>query len=237
MRRLETVALSSLILLAIMASNAGAIVDPSQVTVEPGQSLADQLISNSNGGGIISGDPRFAKTPQQSRDQQKNKTDLNWTMPSTLSDTATSAKSSRTEAESTGVEQDAAAPTGESTDNASAASTVSDSGPAASAGGSWYFELNDSTKKDLAIALFQKDAYVYGAGNMKEGNNTLQVAASGSFQDGRLDLNVTSLGSIGLYRLMLDVNGDSGAGEYQAFSANGDSWRGSVEGMRTAVEE
>jgi len=62
--RFMRLSLSYLIILTFFASNVQAIVDPSQVTVQPGQSLADQLIDNSNSGGIVSGDTRFPSTPR-----------------------------------------------------------------------------------------------------------------------------------------------------------------------------
>jgi hypothetical protein len=107
----------------------------------------------------------------------------------------------------------------------------------ASVGGSWFFELNDSSKREIGLALFQNGKYVYGAGNMKEGNSTLQVAASGSIQGGTMDLDVISLGEINLYKLALDLSGDSALGDYQAFSASGDAWKGSAEGMRTTSQD
>jgi len=231
--------LSYLILFSLFASNVQAIVDPSQVTVQPGQSLADQLIDNSNGGGIVSGDTRFPSTPQKSRALQENKSSLDWTMPSTLSGGATSPKSSREEAISaSAAQQDSAA----SSSAANASSTAESELPPAetatvSVGGSWSIELNDSVIRDMALALFQSEGYVYGAGNMREGNTTLQVAASGSLSDNEMDLDIISLGTINLYKLKLELDGDSGSGDYQAFSATGETWRGNAEGLRISAQE
>lgn len=230
--------LSYLIFVSLFASNVQAIVDPSQVTVQPGQSLADQLIDNSNSGGIVSGDTRFPPTPQKSRALQENKSSLDWTMPSTLSGGATSAKSSREAAISASAAQkDSAA----SSSVANASSTAESELPPTetatiSVSGSWSFELNDSLIRDMALALFQSGEYVYGAGNMREGNTTLQVAASGSVNDNEMDLDIISLGTINLYKLKLELNEDLGSGKYLAFSATGETWSGSVEGVRISAQ-
>lgn len=231
--------LSYLIVLTLFASNVQAIVDPSQVTVQPGQSLADQLIDNSNGGGIVSGDTRFPSTPQKSRALQENKSSLDWTMPSTLSGGATSAKSSREEAVSASAAQkDSAASSSAASASSTAESELPPTQPATTViGGSWSIELNDSVIRDMALALFQSGEYVYGAGNIREGNTTLQVAASGSVSDNEMDLDIISLGTINLYKLKLELDGDFGYGNYQAFSAIGETWSGSAEGLRISAQE
>jgi hypothetical protein len=233
--------LSSLVLSLLFASNIQAILDPSQVSVGQGESLADQLLQVSNeGGGLATSDPRFPSTPQKSRELQENKSSLDWTMPSTLSTSATSAKSSRVEAESNVVSQNDTT-SQETPLVADTSSTVQSELPpessVASMGGSWSFELNDSSKRDVALALFQSGNYVYGAGNMREENSTHQLAASGSIQDETMDLDIITLGTINLYKLTLDLSGDSAVGDYQAFSASGDAWKGSAEGLRTASQE
>jgi hypothetical protein len=238
--------LSSLILSILFASNAQAILDPSEVSVGQGESLADQLLQTSNEGGVfIPSDPRFPSTPQKSRELQQNKTELNWTMPSSLAGFGSSAKSSREEAKTMTDEATLNTETTPLQETApvanTAATTESELPPSqpsvASVGGSWYFELNDSSKRDVALALFQSGNYVYGAGNMRERNSTLQVAASGSVQGETMDLDIISLGTINLYKLTLDLSGDSASGDYQVFSASGDAWKGSVEGMRIASQE
>ncbi len=69
---------------------------------------------------------------------------------------------------------------------------------------------------------------------MNDGNTTSVLAASGSLNGDKLNLDLTTLGSINLYRLTLTPNGDSASGDYQAFSANGESWTGSASGTRSA---
>jgi len=237
--------LSSVLLLGYFAANTHAIEDAGSVTLGQGESLADKLMDASNDEGVYKNDLGLAPTPQKSRELQQNKTELNWTMPSSLAGFGSSAKSSRDEAKTM---TDEAASTTETTPLQetvpvadTAATTESELPPSqpsvASVGGSWSFELNDSSKRDVALALFQSGNYVYGAGNMREGNSTLQVAASGSVQGETMDLDVISLGTINLYKLALDLSGDSAYGDYQAFSASGDAWKGSAEGLRTASQE
>jgi hypothetical protein len=45
------------------------------------------------------------------------------------------------------------------------------------------------------------------------------------------------LGTISLYKQALHLNGDSASGDYQAFSASGDTWTGSAEGLRIAPQQ
>jgi hypothetical protein len=160
-------------------------------------------------------------------------------MPSTLTGGGASAKESRTIAESSSEEaaDSAAAKVAAPAANMSTAidTELPPVQPAVTeAGGSWYFTLNDSVDRDLVLSLFQKGNDVFGAGKIKEGNNTLDVAASGAVADSTLDLNVVTINPISLYKLKLDLSEDRSAGEYQMFSASGDSWTGSAEGQKTA---
>ncbi len=178
----------------------------------------------------------FAATPQAQRELEKNKTSLDWTMPSTLTGGGSSAKESRSQAE-------AASTATEDTTTASATSTATDTElpPAqaeepkvAGVDGSWYFVLSDTVERNLAVILFQNGNEVFGAGKIKEGENTLDVTVSGSIADSALDLNVVSLGTIGLYKLKLDLSEGSASGEYQAYSSGSDTWTGSADGEKTA---
>jgi len=179
----------------------------------------------------------FAPTPQAQRELEKNKSSLDWTMPSTLTGGGSSAKNSRTLAESSG-EEAAANAAAEETAPAANTSVDTELPPAqpevANAGGNWYFALNDSVERDLALVLFQKENDVFGAGKIKEGNNTMDVTVSGTITDASLVLDVVSMNPISRYNLMLDLSGDYATGEYQAFSASGDTWKGSAEGEKTA---
>jgi len=158
-------------------------------------------------------------------------------MPSTLTGGGNSAKNSRTLAESSS-EEAAANAAAEETAPAANTSVDTELPPAqpevANAGGNWYFALNDSVERDLALVLFQKENDVFGAGKIKEGNNTMDVTVSGTITDASLVLDVVSMNPISRYNLMLDLSGDYATGEYQAFSASGDTWKGSAEGEKTA---
>jgi hypothetical protein len=95
--------------------------------------------------------------------------------------------------------------------------------------------LNDSVQRDLALTLFQKGSDLFGGGKIREGNNTLDVTVSGSSQKNETaELDITTVSTITLYKLNLNLNGDTATGDYQASSASGESWKGSVEGQKTA---
>jgi hypothetical protein len=94
--------------------------------------------------------------------------------------------------------------------------------------------MTDSVQRDLALSMFQNGRDIFGVGNIREGNSTLQVAVSGSVQDETMDIDIISLGTIGLYKLKLDLDGESATGDYQAFFTSGKSLTGSAEGLKTA---
>lgn len=170
-------------------------------------------------------------TPQEARELQKNKSTLNWTMPSTLSAGGESAKESREQAESTGEMQtspsaeEAAAPDVE----ASPAQTET-----VNVQGNWFFALNDSMARELALTLLQDEGNVYGSGRIREGNSSMDVAVSGTAAGSDLKLNLVSTSPILQYQLNLTVDQDLAAGEYRASSAGGESWIGTAEGQKTA---
>jgi hypothetical protein len=180
-----------------------------------------------------------AATPKISREIQANKSSLDWTMPSTLSGNSDSAKISRAEAQSASETTAPSTTTGAATtatDNTTA-TTDTELPPvqteAITAEGNWYFTLNDTVVRELAMALFQKGNDVYGAGKIKEGNSTLDVAVSGTIANSTMELNLVSTNPIVQYKLNLDLGLDWAAGEYQASSAAGDSWTGAAEGQKT----
>lgn len=225
--------LSSLILLACLAASGSAVQDAGTVTVSPGESLADKLIEGSSNPETYANKAGFAATPKIARELQKNKTSMNWTMPSTLTGGGKSAKESRDLADATGSEVTGSDAAQDTTTVVPIDQTELPAAPAAVVTGSWSFQLNDDSQKDIALSLFQNGDALFGTGNMREGNDTLQVAASGSLQGDDMNLDITTLGSISLYRLTLSFSGDSASGDYTAFSASGDAWTGSADGMRS----
>ncbi len=231
--------LSSLILLALFAANAQAIRDAGSVSVDHGQSLADKLIEESNTGVVYKNNDGFAPTPHAQRELDKNKTSQNWTMPSTLTGSGSSAKGSRNQADLARGETVSSAAVEETAPATSIAATNDAELPPSpqevtTVGGSWYFVLNDTVTRDLVLLLFQKGNDVFGAGKIKEGNNTLDATVSGVVADATLDVDVVTTNLISSYKLKLDLSGDYATGTYQALSANGDSWAGSAEGERAA---
>ena len=193
---------------------------------------ADQLIGGGDQGTYESNGVGPAITPQKARATEwANKTLPDFTMPSTLSDNAMSAKDSRNDAES-------ATTTQESNTNQTTVTQTTQGTPSSttttSVSGSWSFELGDSTVKNGVLTLFQVGDAVFGTGSMNDGNSTLLVAASGSLDGSKLNLDLTTLGTINLYRLALTPSGDSASGDYQAFSAAGNTLTGSANGTRSS---
>ncbi len=230
--RFKILILSSLLFIAFLAVTA-LCVDWSNPSYN-----ADEMIS-AEGVTVYKNPTGFAATPQAQRELEKNKSSLDWTMPSTLTGGGSSAKDSRTQAEASSEEAASSTATEETATSADKSTATDTELPPAqpqvtAVGGSWYFTLNDSVERDLAMVLFQKENDVFGAGKIKEGNSTLDVTVSGSVADATLDLNVVSLGTISLYKLKLDLSEDWASGEYQAFSSGSDSWTGSAEGEKTA---
>jgi len=230
--------LSSLILLAFLAANSQAIEDAGTVTVDQGESLADKLIEESFSEGVYHNEMGFAATPKAQRELEKNKTALNWTMPSTLTGGGASAKASRTKAESSSEEAVTSTVAEETTPVEDTSSATDAEMPPAqqnvtNVGGNWYFTLNDSVERDLALVLFQKGNDVFGSGKIKLGNNTQDVTVSGAITDAALEMNLVTANPITQYKLNLNLSEDWASGEYQAFSASGDSWMGRAEGEKT----
>ena len=206
---------------------------------------ADQLL---DGGEVVvlTTPPGIAATPALQRKLNANKTSMDWTVPSTLTGGGNSAKSSRDQAEASTADTaaDTTSAAQENTSSKDATPPVTTELPpsqttsqptAASLAGSWSFTLNDSVQRDLALTLFQKGSDLFGAGKIREGNNTLDVTVSGSVQKNEtVELDITTVSPIILYKLNLNLNGDMATGEYQASSASGESWKGSVEGQKTA---
>jgi hypothetical protein len=228
--RFKMLILSLLLFIAFLAVTALCVNwdDPSYNT--------DEMIS----GGeveIVTPPAGQAATPKLSREQQKNKSSLDWTMPSTLTGGGDSAKESRTQAESSGEVTVAGTASVEAAPaaNASADTELPPAPPeVASVSGNWYFTLNDSVVRDLALALFQNGTDVFGTGKIKEGNKTQDMTVSGAITDGAVELNLVSTNPIVQYKLNLNLNEEYATGEYQAFSASGESWTGSAEGEKTA---
>jgi hypothetical protein len=194
---------------------------------------ADEMISS--GEEIVVHSPEI--TPWASREQQKNKSSLDWTMPSTLTGTGESPKDARTLSESSGETENAtqSAETGSSQSNANTSDSQQPAGMSGDVNvqGNWFFTLNDSVIRELALSLFQNEEDIYGTGKIKEGNNSVDVAVSGTIAGLKMTTKLVSTNPIVLYKLNLTVDRDWAAGEYQA-SASGESWTGTAEGQKTS---
>lgn len=221
--RIKTLILSSFLFSALMAMTALCVdwSDPSYDADEMFHSGEDEEYVNPVGA---------PATPQEARELQKNKSALNWTMPSTLTGGGDSAKESRDQAESsTGTETSTSA---DETAASNSQMTSAENGTA-NVQGTWFFTLNDSVTRDLAMTLLQDGSDVYGSGKIREGNNSMEVAVSGTVAGSDLNLNLVSTNPIIQYKLNLTVDQDWAAGEYQATSASGESWMGTAEGQKT----
>ena len=201
---------------------------------------ADELISGTEYA-APTGPGGTPATPQQSRALQANKSDMDWTMPNTLSDTAKNPQDSRAEAEAASSEEKSApaVDSAPAEKNASAMEETTELPPAEvalpSLGGSWSFALNDSLQRSMALTLFQNDGQVFGAGKMRVNNSTIDAAVSGQvYGNGSAVLDIITINPIDLYKLYLNLNGDMASGDFNALSAGKESWSGSFEGVKTA---
>jgi hypothetical protein len=193
---------------------------------------ADEMISSGETT-TITPPPGLAATPKLSREQQKNKSSLDWSMPSTLSEGSDSPKESRADDQSdTSTEATEASTTEDNATETTDTELPPEETVAATAEGNWYFTLNDSIVRDLAMTVFQNGDDVYGAGKIKEDNSTLDVTVSGTIADSTMKLNLVSTNPIVQYKLNLDLDEDLARGEYDASSASGETWTGVAEGQK-----
>ncbi|NPV61245.1 MAG: hypothetical protein HPY61_01205 [Methanotrichaceae archaeon] len=216
--RFRTIVLSFSLLLVLLAMVAFAAD-----WMHPEGKSADELISGGEYESVESPEGVAANPKLQRETVWQNKT-LDWTMPSTVTGGGISAKASRAQAQSNEDAQDTSA---ETTDNA--ASTPESTSMA----GGWSFELVDDSTRQMVLTLFQNGDSLFGTGSMVDGDSSLAVTASGTVDGNSMNLDVTSMGTIGLYHLNLTVSGDSASGDYEAVSASGSTWSGSVEGIKT----
>ena len=220
--RMQGLILSSLILLALLASNEQA----------QGQSMVDAYIEGTKAPEVYKNPyDNYPATPQEARELQKNKGALNWTMPSTLSAGGESAKESREQAQSTNEPETSAPAEDASTTEATTSPATLET---ANVQGTWFFTLNDSVVRDAALTLLQVNGDVYGSGRIREENASMDVAVSGTAAGSDLNLDLVSTNPIIQYKLNLTVDQDLASGEYQASSASGESWTGIAEGQKTS---
>ena len=221
--RFKTLILSSLLFLALLAVTALSVdwTDPSYKADEMFTSGEDESYVNPVGA---------PATPQEARELQKNKSALNWTMPSTLTGGGDSAKESRESAQSSSESET-------STSAEETAASDLEISPvrteAVNVQGNWFFTLNDSVIRDLALTLLQDGSDVYGSGRIKEGNNSMDVSASGAVIGSDMKLNLVSTNPIIQYKLNLTLDQDRASGDFRAFCAGCENWIGTAEGQKT----
>ena len=219
------ISISLIFVFSLLALNAYAILQPSEVRLGGEESLADKLIDASVGKVPAKNRP----TPQQSRSLQENNS-LVWTpMPETLSAGKTP-RASRTQSQG----QVNASSAALMSDTAVAGSPVGTQNPTSSnLAGTWSLELNDTPSKQVVLTLFQVEDKVFGSGSMENGNDTLVVAASGALKGDQIYLDIISVGTISLYSLVMNSSADSASGDYRAYMANGLTWEGKVQGDKS----
>ncbi|VVB71271.1 Uncharacterised protein [uncultured archaeon] len=164
-------------------------------------------------------------------------------MPSTLDGTGSTPKASRADSSQASSSTDQSTSSSENAGASAAASstaetelppTTAEAPVMSSVAGSWSFKLIDSIERNLILSLFQNKDNVFGTGKIRDGNKTLDISASGSVQDNMMDLAISSTGSVSLYKLKLELGNETAYGDYQAYSASGESWNGSADGQMTA---
>ena len=229
------ITISLMFVFTLLAINAYAILQPNEVLTGGGESLADKLIEASQGKTIYKPtDTRFPANPKGSRSLQENKS-LVWTpMPETLS-SGKSPEATRTQSQGQG-DEGATAFMSDTTVAGTSVGTQTPTPTANAVAGTWSLDLNDTASKQVVLTLFQVEDKVFGSGSMKNGNDTLAVAASGALKDDQIYLDITSIGTISLYSLVMTSNGDrsgSVSGDYKAYAANGQTWMGKVQGGRS----
>ncbi len=235
------ISISLMLAFTFIVLNAYAILSPYDVSIEGGKSLAEELINATRSGGVLRlVDPTMPPTPQMSRALREQ--NLEWTptlvwtpMPGLLA-THTTPRASRTESRSQVDENSAAL----MSDSIGADSSVGNQNPipvsSSDLAGTWFLNLNDTSSKQVELTLFQVEDKIFGSGNMKNGNDTLVVAASGTLKNDQIYLDITSISTLGLYSLAMTSFGDrreSVRGDYKAYMPDARTWIGDVQGRRT----
>ena len=230
---------SLMFVFTLLAINAYAILQPSEISKGGEESLADKLIEATQGGGILrTHHPDMPPTPQMVRYfRDRNlewKPVLVWTAKPWAMSTYTAPRASRIASQDLANESSAALMP-ETTIEGTPVGTQNPTPSSGNLSGTWSLDLNDIPPKQVVLTLFQVEDKVFGSGSMKNGNDTLVVAASGTSIEDQIYLDITSIGTISLYSLVMTSSGDRGdlvSGDYKAYSADGRTWTGKVQGRR-----
>ena len=224
--RIETLIISSLLLLVILVINACSVDWDN-----PDQSV-DQMFAGPDQGTVI---PQSGpvETPQSSRAAQiglPGKDILSVPLGSNSSSDASTPQQARNqELNQKPITQSIV------TNSTIPVQSTTSSEPIA-ASGIWSLVLNDSTSRTAALILFQNGDAVYGTGNINlDANTAMMAAASGTIAGDRLNLDLVSLEKVSLYRISMTINGDSATGNYTAFKPNSASAPGPATGVKSAL--
>ncbi|HNY34382.1 MAG TPA: hypothetical protein PKK68_06965 [Methanothrix soehngenii] len=99
--------------------------------------------------------------------------------------------------------------------------------------GNWTIRLMGSKNSIMGLAVYQRDAVVFGSGSLNDGGDSLSVQASGLIMGPNISLDVITSRDIRLYKLDLweksPPSPESLSGSFQAFSAGGEYWAGTAE--------
>jgi len=231
------IAVFSIFLFTLLALSAYAILQPSEVSTGAGESLADKLMESSQSGVILKQtDAGVGGFPIMSRSQQENYSVV-WTpMPETLI-SGKNPKATRAQSQGQSTES-ATALMPDATVADSSVGTQNPTSLSANLAGTWSLNLNDISSKQAALTLFQVEDRIFGSGSMKNESYILMVAASGSVKDHQIYLDITSVGTISLYSLVMTSSGDrsdSVSGDYKAYTTDGKTWVGKVQGSRISA--
>ena len=231
------ITISLMFVFTLLALNASAILQPYDVS--EGGSLADKLINATQGGGILrTHHPDMPPTPKMVRALRDRNLEwkpvLVWTANPWSLSTYANPRASRTESQDQANESSAAV-IPETTVEGSSVETQNPTPLSYNLAGTWSLDLNDIPPKQVVLTLFQVEDKVFGSGSMKNGNDTLVVAASGTSIEDQIYLDITSIGTISLYSLVMTSSGDRGdlvSGDYRAYTTDGRTWMGKVQGRR-----
>lgn len=209
-----------------------AMLLPDLVSTASGSSV-DEYIEASNSEATAA--PSVSNQAQESRERyfaERENSTLDWTMPSSLSNSGNTPGESRMAEDQNSAQSQ---PDATSTQSSNASNNIpveASDRVTQNVSGTWSFRLNDSILRDVSLALFQDGDTIFGTGSMRESNSTYDITASGTLQADSMFLNLTSQQPITHYKLSLDLSEDSASGEFSAVSATGNRWTGEAEGLR-----
>lgn len=225
--------ISYVISIAFFMMGIQAMLLPDLVSTASGSSV-DEYIEASNSEATAT--PSISNQAQESRERyfaDRENSTLDWTMPSSLSNSGNTPGESRNTAENQDITESQPDATSTQSSNTSNDVLVEASDRVTqNVSGTWSFRLNDSILRDVSLALFQDGDTIFGTGSMRESNSTYDITASGTLQADSMILNLTSQQPITHYKLSLDLSRDSASGEFNAVSATGNRWAGEAEGLR-----